>query len=476
MSTTLLEAIEAVAKGDPALADDERRLDYGELRSELKRIARAVSDRFGSGRYLIVRAPMSVDFVLTFLGILHSGNTPVPVDPEASDDELAYMRAKCEAPPVLDPLGPSEYGSLEPMAECVPVATACVIFTSGTSGYPKGVMISQENLSSACDAMADYLDYRENRSAAVVLPVHYSYALLSQVCCQLYVGGFVRLFASFRNPIRFAKVVEELGLRTFCGVPSTFVGIVMTHRLKALQMPSVRVLCSAGAAMDHNRYQEVTEIFPNATFFNNYGMTEASPRISWISSRDPRFKEPTCGRPMRGVELVILDPVSHEPVAEGDEGVVAVRGPNITAGYLNDPERTARAFTRDGYLLSGDVGRRDGEYLFLRGRSDDLFNVAGEKVAPIEIERVLERCPGVEQSAVIGVPDDRYGSVPIAFLRLAGEVTVRAVDRFLEGKLPQVKWPRRLYEVKSLPTTPNGKLMRRALSPDDASRVIREIS
>lgn len=476
MNVPVLEAIEAVADHQPALADDERHLDYGELRSELKRIARALSDRFGSGRYLLVRAPMRADFVLTFLGILYSGNVPVPVNPEAPDEEIEYMRDKCEAPPVLDPLVPSDYASLEPLPECIPIATACVIFTSGTSGHPKGVVISQTNLSSACDAIADYLGYHEHRSAAVVLPLHYSYALLSQVCCQLYAGGFVRLFSSFRNPIRFARIVEDLGLRTFCGVPSTFVGLVMTHRMKAIQMPSVRVLCSAGAAMDRSRYEEVTEIFPNATFFNNYGMTEASPRISWISDQDPRFDEPTCGRPMRGVEIVILDPVTHEPVSEGDEGVVGVRGPNITAGYLNDPERTAEAFTRDGFLLSGDIGRRDGDYLFLRGRADDLFNVAGEKVAPIEIERVLDGCPGIEQSAVIGVSDDLYGSVPIAFLRLTGEVKARDVDHFLKGRLPQVKWPRRLYEVRSFPTTPNGKLMRRRLSPEDASRVIREIS
>lgn len=476
MSATILEAIGAVAAHEPALADDERRLDYGQLRSELKRIARSVANRFGSGRYLLVRAPMRADFVLNFLGILFSGNVPVPFNPAAPEEEIEYMRAKCEAPPVLDPLCPAEYASLEPLSERVPIDTACVMFTSGTSGYPKGVTISQTNLSSACDAIADYLGYHESRSAAVVLPLHYSYALLSQVCCQLYVGGFVRLFPSFRNPIRFAKIVQNLGLQTFCGVPSTFVGLVMTHGMQALHMPSVRVLCSAGAAMDHSRYKLLTEIFPNATFFNNYGMTEASPRISWISDRDPRFNEPTCGRPMRGVEIAILDPRTHEPVREGDEGIVAVRGPNVTAGYLNDPERTAKAFTRDGFLLSGDIGHRDADYLFLRGRVDDLFNVAGEKVAPVEIERVLDCCPGIEHSAVIGVSDALYGSVPIAFLQLAGEVTAHDVDHFLKGKLPQVKWPRRLYEVRSFPTTPNGKLMRRALSPDDASRVIREIS
>ena len=474
--TELLQAIEAAPEDDRALADDDRSLSYGELRSEIRRVARWVIQRHGRGRYLLLRAPVRADSIVTLLGVLYGGNIPVPVDPEASEEMMDYMRGKCGTDAVVGPLSTPEYADLAPLDEPTSTETAMVLFTSGTSGYPKGVLISQQNLSHSCDAISEYLDYRTHRSAAVVLPLHYSYALLSQVCCQLYVGGYVRLFPSFRNPLRFARIVEEEGIQTFCGVPSTYVGLVTTHGMSPLHMPSVRVLCSAGAAMDRGRYETVKEIFPNATFFNNYGMTEAAPRLSWISDRDPRFHEPTCGRAMRGVELQIIDPESQEPLEEGREGVLAVRGPNITPGYLHDPERTAEAFTREGFLISGDTARLDGGYIFLRGRKDDQFNVAGEKVAPLEIERILDRCPGVRQSAVIGVPDDAYGRVPIGFLELNGELSEREILHFLKGQLPAVKLPRRFFAVKSLPRTASGKLQRRMLAVDDATYVIREIT
>ena len=166
----------------------------------------------------------------------------------------------------------------------------------------------------------------------------------------------------------------------------------------------MRVLCSAGAALDLTVYDGVKEIFPNAMFFNNYGMTEAAPRIAFCRDDDPRFGEATCGRPMEGVEVKIVDPETHDEMANGARGVLVVRGPNVTSGYLNDAEQTSRAFTKDGYLISGDVAYRDGDYLFICGRLDDMFNCGGEKVVPLEIERVLNRLPGVEMSAWRGSP------------------------------------------------------------------------
>jgi acyl-coenzyme A synthetase/AMP-(fatty) acid ligase len=475
MSRTLIESIEAAAGSAPALADEERELDYRELRSEVRRIATAIREEYGVGHHLMLRVPMLAESVLTLLGISYSGNIPVPIDPMAPDDVVEYMRSKCGSPAPLAPMAPTAYLHRDEMERAIVADTAAVLFTSGTSGFPKGVLISQKNLTSACEAISEYLAYAEYRSAAVVMPLHYSYALLSQVFCMLKVGGFVRLFANFRNPFKFAKVVEEKALHTFCGVPSTYVGLVMTHRMKKLHIPSVRILCSAGAAMDRARYAEVKEIFPNATFFNNYGMTEAAPRISWISDRDPRFHEPTCGRPMRGVEVKVVDPKTHAPVSDGDFGVLVLRGPNVTCGYIGDPERTEEAFTEDGYLISGDIAALQDGYIALRGRADDLFNVAGEKVAPLEVERVLDACPGIAESIVVGVADETYGAVPIAFAKLDGELSWGDMQQFLKGRLPQIKWPRRLYEVRSLPRTPNGKLQRRGLSADATDIVVREV-
>ncbi|MGQ0734194.1 MAG: class I adenylate-forming enzyme family protein [Acidobacteriota bacterium] len=477
MRELFLDAIEGVQDLDRiAVSDAEESVTYGALLDGARRTAGALASRHPSPGNLIVKAPSSVGFVRTLLGIMYSGCTPVPVDPDLPARGLDFIRAKCGAATALEPLGCAALADAAPVDRRNPDVPALVMFTSGTSGFPKGVLISNANLLASCRAMAGYLGYAQHASAAVVLPLHYSYALLSQVCCQLTVGGRVHLFSDLRNPLRVARIVGELGLETFCGVPSTFHTLTIASRLSPIQMPSVRVLCSAGAAMDPALLPHVKRVFPNAVFFNNYGMTEAAPRIAFCREDDPRFHEATCGRPMAGVEVKIVDPETHREVPDGVRGVLVVRGPNVTSGYLNEPELTARAFTHDGYLVSGDVAYRDRDYLFICGRVDDMFNSGGEKIAPLEVEQVLNRMEGVEMSALAGVPDEQRGMVAVAYLKLADRAITRAgLVQHLSQELPKSRIPSRFMEVRSFPMTTNGKLQRRRLSPEDRELVIREI-
>ena len=472
---TLLDAIESAPADAAALVDDQQQLTYGQLRCRARKIGDWLHARHGGGQYFVLKAPSTVDFVTTMLGVMYGGSTPIPVAPDAPDDTIETIREKSQAARVLDPLGEADYATAVEADYRDLSRPAVVMFTSGTTGSPKGVVVSYENLMHSCGAISDYLDYPTYRSAAVVLPLHYSYALLSQVCCQLSVGGRIRLFPTLRNPLKVSREIEALGLETFCGVPSTYHVLSEFHRLSRIEMPSVRVLCSAGAAMNHAQLGTIREMFPEATFFNNYGMTEAAPRIAYIRDDDPRFHEPTCGRAMAGVDVKIVDPTTHESLPDGETGMLAVAGPNITTGYLNDPERTGRAFTADGYLLSQDMATMDGPYIFIRGRYDDIFNVAGEKVSPLEIERVLNHLPTVDRSAVVGVPDERRGMVPVAFLKLSRPATRREIVDDLRGRLQAIKIPQRFFEVRDFPTTPNGKLRRKELSTDDTHYVIREI-
>jgi acyl-CoA synthetase (AMP-forming)/AMP-acid ligase II len=475
MNTTYLDYLEAAPAEAIALVDDKEQCTYGELRQAARQMATVLQAQYGTRQYLMLRATSEARFVLTLLGIMYSGNTPIPVDQASPEAILQFMQQKSRAVAVLDPLWPSDYAHAIPTRHTEAAVPALIMFTSGTTGFPKGVIISQANLIHSCTAISTYLTYHQHRSAAVVLPLHYSYALLSQVCCQLFVGGRVRLLANFRNPIKFSRVVNTEALTTFCGVPSTYHALVVVHRLSPLCMPAVRVLCSAGAAMDRSKFREIKEIFPNATFFNNYGMTEAAPRIAYIREDDPRFFEPTCGRPMAGVDVKIVAPDTHKELPEGQEGMLVVRGPNVTRGYLHDEEITRQAFTRDGYLISGDIAYMEQGYLFIRGRHDDIFNVGGEKVAPLEVERVLHECPAVETAAVVGLPDTARGMVPVAFLKLRQPVVLKELLQHLHQALPQIKVPQRFFEVRDFPMTANGKLQRRRLAPDDSAYVIREI-
>jgi acyl-CoA synthetase (AMP-forming)/AMP-acid ligase II len=477
MTELFLDALEAGSAPDRiAVSDATEAVTYRELCEQARAVAGLLTCRHPEPGFVLVKAAPTVRFVATLLGVMYSGGTPVPVDPQLPAPALDFIRTKSAAIDVVEPVELAALERVAPLDRRNADVPALVMFTSGTSGFPKGVVISNANLLASCRAMAAYLEYERFPSAAVALPLHYSYALLSQVLCQLLVGGRVHLFTDLRNPLKFARTVEANGLQTFCGVPSTFHGLMRFHALSPIRMPSVRVLCSAGAAMDLTAFTAVKEIFPNATLFNNYGMTEAAPRIAFCRDDDPRFGEATCGRPMAGVEAKIVDPATHDEVPDGVRGVLVVRGANITSGYLNDPEQTTRAFTRDGFLISGDVAYRDRGYLFICGRLDDMFNCGGEKVVPLEIERVLNRMPGVEMSAVAGVPDAQRGMVPAAFVKLAAAgLTRAALIEQLARELPMSKIPQRFLEVRSFPMTTSGKLQRRRLSPEDAEFVVREI-
>lgn len=475
MSRTFVESIPWNRGDAEALADAERRLTYGQLKLRVDRWAGRLRDQFGSGEYLLLKARPDVRFVVQMLAAMASGNTPVPVNPDSPEDDLRYMLEKCRAKAVLDATElPDEVDGPE-VNHADPLVPAMILFTSGTTGYPKGVVISHENLLHSCSAVGGYLDYANHPSAAVVLPVFYSYALLSQVCAMLLVGGRSRLIAEFRNPLETAKLITAENLETFCGVPSTFYALGLLHQMSPYSMPSVRVVCSAGAAMDQSRLDVIRQIFPSATIFNNYGMTEAAPRISYVRDDDPRFLEGTCGRPMAGVEVRVVDPTTHQVLPDKTTGMVVVRGPNITAGYLHDDEQTRKALTSDGFLISGDLGYLDDGYIYVQGRQDDVFNVGGEKVSPIEIERVLNELEMVENSAVVGIRDERRGMVPVAFLKLRRPTRRRELLASLKGRLVPVRIPQRFFEVSSFPMTSNAKLQRRALTIDDAERVVGEI-
>lgn len=477
MVQTLISFVDAVPDDRPAIAEGEHRVTYGQLRSAARRVAERLADPGRPRRCIVVKARPAIAFVEILLGTLYSGNVVVPVDPRIPDQGLAYILRKCRADAAIDPgvdIDEAAPASLVQAWTHCPEDLAMVMFTSGTTGVPKGVMMSHANLAHSWSAITEYLGLAAHPSTICVLPLHYSYGLISQLLCMLRNGGYVRIMAGLSNPVAFVEAVAREEIETVFGVPSTFSLLARYHRLRPFSLPSVRLVCSAGAAFAMALYPAIREMFPNAVVFNNYGMTEACPRISYVSDRDPEFLEGSCGVPMRGVEIVTLDPDSLAILPNGQEGVLGVRGPNIMAGYLDDDERNRRAFQRDGFLITGDVARIERGHLFLRGRLDDLFNVGGEKVAPLEIENVLDEMPEVELSAVRGLVDGDRGEIAAAFIIASAPLTKRRLDEFLSARLAPGKVPSAYFEVSRLPMTGSGKLQR-ALISETADYIKRRI-
>ncbi|MCC6201494.1 MAG: acyl--CoA ligase [Gammaproteobacteria bacterium] len=474
MSDAFIHALRCPQGERPALADDTDRVTHTQLHVAARRAAGRIREEFGSGGYVLLAAEPSVRFIITLLGTMYSGNTPVPIDPVTPAPTLEAIRAQCRASRLLEPLaaGDCEHAPSRDAPDAQ--LPALVLFTSGTTGSPKGVLMTHQNLLRSCDVIAGYLGYHEFPTSVSVLPLHYSYGLISQVLSQLYVGGYVRIMAGLRNPLVFAKTVEGERIETFCGVPSTFLALTKFNRLAPIRLPALRVVCSAGAAFEASVYDTLKTICPNATVFNNYGMTEACPRLSYVSDRDEHFFDGSVGRPIAGVEAIVIDGQTDNRLPDNVRGVLAVRGPNISPGYLNDAVATRTAFTADGFLRTGDIAHIDAGYIYLHGRADDIFNVGGEKVAPLEIETALNQMPEIECSAVAGLQDAARGRVPVAFLKLVQPIAVHRITAALAQVLSPNKMPVAYYEVSSFPQTGNGKIQRRRLEPH-SNFVIRRI-
>lgn len=451
-------------------------LTYAELAVRVAAAAGAIEAEHGRGRCIVTRPAASHDALVTVLAIMASGNTVVPIADSVRGEQLDYIVAKCGDAPVVDVPPPHACESSGHGGPDDEPAQAMVLFTSGTTGQPKGVIVTASNLAHSCSAIAAYLDYRVHHSAAVVLPLYYSYSLISQVFAQLAVGGSAHLFGTLRNPIKVRKAVDERGIEVFSGVPSTFNALIMMHRLQALDMPGVRVVCSAGAPFDLSQHGDIKAIFPNARIFNNYGATEATPRISYVADDDPLFFTGSCGRPIEGLEAIAVDADRRVPLAAGEHGIIAVRGPNVTPGYLDDAERTAAAFLPGGWFVTNDLGWVAEGAIHVQGRADDIFDVGGEKVAPGEIEQALMTVPEVESCAVVGRADAARGHVPVAFLKLREATSKAELNRRLGESLAPIKIPVRYYRVETFPLTANGKLRRRDLLSDDTEFMRDEIS
>ena len=477
---TFLDGLAKLAEKNaarPALCDRSgTRISYRSLLTAVQRRANEIRRRYGVETFIIIRPEPSIESVTDMLGIMASGNTLVPVNTAIGEPELRLCQEKCGAAALYESLAPAEgiesSGAVQVTFEREP---AMVLFTSGTTGTPKGVMVTQDNLTHSCETIAEYLGYRTHLSAAVFLPMHYSYALISQVFAQLFVGGCAHLFAGMRNPIKLARAVNERKIEVFSGVPSTFVALNLIHQVEPLSMPDVKIVCSAGAPFDMSLYDILREIFPNARIFNNYGATEATPRISFVSDDDPAFFSGSCGRPIRGLEAAAFDPDTRAKLPSGVTGIIGVKGANVSPGYVNDLVKTQHAFTSDKFFLTNDFGRVEDGLIFVEGRADDIFDVGGEKVAPAEIEQALMTFPEVGRAAVVGRPESSRGHVPVAFLKLVSNISKTEIQRRLRTLLPPTKIPLYYYRLSEFPETENGKLRRAALKGASSESTANEI-
>jgi long-chain acyl-CoA synthetase len=392
--------------------------------------------------------------------------------PEALEaaPSLLFSTAEARAHAGGRPLGALE----EILAEESPAASrpavapsevAMVVYTSGTTGRPKGVMLSHENLLSNVVAFNERIQLTSADSLLVVVPLHFIHGR-TQLLTHTLIGGTLFFSAGFQFPKTVLDELVRYGPTGISGVPYHFVTLLGQTRLKDTPLPKLRNITVTGGGLSPAALRELQDAVPHARLHLNYGQTESSPRLTYLGPDEVFVRTGSCGRALPGVSLEILDP-SGRAVPTGELGEVVASGPGIMKGYVSGDERSSGRIDAHGRLHTGDLGRLDQEgYLTLTGRSSEMIKCAGERIFPREVEEVVDAAPGVVESAVLGLPDPVLGEKVVACLVVAegAEVTLSSVRSHCLRSLPLVRTPREVRIVKALPKTSSGKIARAALA------------
>ena len=350
---------------------------------------------------------------------------------------------------------------MEGIAERSPPDVAVILYTSGTTGKPKGVMQTHGNLhANAMNSWNTSTTRDRKETSLLVLPLAHSFGLGVLVGGYLF-GGRAVLVRWF-NPEEALALIAEHRVGAMAGVPTMFVYMLAHPNADRYDTSSVTRWLVGAAPMPTEQLAAFERKF-GGTMYVGYGLTESSPGIAVEREGMPR-KPGSTGIPMEGVEVKIVDEEGKD-LPRGQIGEVVARGGNISPGYYENPEATRETF-REGWLFTGDMGRMDEEgYLFIVERKKDLIIRAGFNVYPKDVEEIIHRLPGVQECAVVGVPDPMMGEEVCAciVLRSGESLTSEVVIRHCQENLAKYKTPRRVEFLSAMPKTNIGKIQKKEL-------------
>lgn len=423
-----------------------RRLTYAQLWERARRVAGGLAaERIGAGERVGVALPNGADWTVAFLGVLLAGAIPVPINPRLTGPERQHIVTDSGAVRVLDAElpegGPVEFDDVDPESP------AAIFYTSGTTGAPKGAVLSHRALLSAAEQVriAYGLDPYDGLRALVAAPLFHVLACGMQWIPALVSGGCVVLLPAFEVGAWVAALEDEQ-IEILNGVPAMFWQALRHETFRGLDVSGVRVLSYGAAPTPPSQARALREAFPRARLAPGYGLTEA-PCVTGLQDADAVDHPGSVGTAVAGTELRLLG-----PEADAGIGQLLVRGPQLMSGYWGRPEATAEVLV-DGWLHTGDLVRIDPEgRVFMLDRRTDLINRGGENVYSVEVEAALAACPAVAESAVVGVPDQRLGN------RVGACIVPRPGVHFDEEELVRVARetlaPFKVPELLSLRSTP----------------------
>jgi len=354
------------------------------------------------------------------------------------------------------------------LAPADPEEPLVIMYTSGTTGRPKGAVLSHRKTFFNCLNADFFFKMHVDDVMLIILPLFHSGGLFIQTSPSLYKGATMVIHPRF-DPIKFYKDVERYKVTKFLGVPTVYKALLKVEAEKRGDLSSLKVCAGGGEKTTAELFAQCRDA--GLTFRQIMGQTETS-ILLWASEEDSFRKPGTVGRPVFHAEVNIVDR-SGSLVKAGEIGEIVARGSIMMKEYWQDPERTEETI-KNGWLHTGDLARMDEDgYYYLVDRARDMYISGGENIYPAEVERVLREHPEIEDVAVVGIPDETWGEVGHAHIirKSDSSLTAEEVIAFCDGKLGRYKWPKKVTFVKEFPRTSLGKVKKQLLSEASISRL-----
>lgn len=460
-----------------ALITPAEKVTYAQFWERCLLAATNVKRKYGlkKGDRIILSAAGNIDFVYAYFGIHLAGGVCVPIDPDTNETRFELIKQSTkpvctmgtlqkmsgiETIPLHEVLSPCE--EVEPFRQPEAEQIADVLFTTGTTGAPKGVALNYRNMAAAALNINTFIKNTAEDVELLALPVSHSFGL-GRVRCVLSKGGSLVLLGTFASMKRFFGQMEQFHCTGFGMVPAGWGYIKKMSGRKIGQFADqLRYIEIGSSFMSVEDKELLCELLPNTRICMHYGLTEAS-RSAFMEFHSEHDQLNTAGKASPNVEVKIFDSEGN-PQPNGVEGEVCVKGEHVTCSYWNEtPERFAQDFF-NGYFRTGDCGYLDEMgYIHLKSRIKEIINVGGKKVSPMEVEEILNSIPGIEESACVGIPDPDgvMGEVVKAFIICNdANLTDKDIMNLLSPKLENYKLPVQIERTNNIPKTASGKIQR----------------
>ena len=478
----------ATAQSDSlAVADDRRRLAYGELARSASAAAAALrADGVVPGDRVGLISDNSADYLVAALGTWIAGAVLAPIHPAFGPSELQYVVGNAQPRVILveegrtamlnkydvevrslESVARSDAGGVEKPADVDPNALALIYYTSGSTGRPKPVAHSHAGIAAGVIAYIDVWHLSSSDRTLVCLPMSLAFGLTTGSIATLLAGGTVVVLPRYK-PVRVAAAMSAERITVFHGVTTMFVKMLdyLRDEGKSLGATKLRLCISGGEPRNEPAFAQWREL-TGCPVHDTYCASECWPVVTYDPRQDPEPRLGSAGRVVPGAEIRIIDPDGND-VATGKIGEGIWRAPALMLGYWNESGLTDEAFTADGWFRSRDLVRMDESgYVYVTGRIADTIIRGGSNISPAEVESVIVRHDGVRDVAVVGIADPVYGEEVAAAVVLAPGVDFdpEALAAFCRADLAAYKVPTRYLRVTELPRNANGKLVRRDVVP-----------